>query len=619
MTSHPHNTAATDGAASDELQRTLQVPQVYHEPHDIVFRLPASAASPASTLSPAPSAYAELGSLSEKSEATCLAHGAGMAKASAEGNVVRFIAVPNYKNVQLYHMECIVRHSDTQECLLHREDDSQEISTMVDALRDYAEYIESIQFDATSLPGPAAGATYARPAVLPFPPPPAASVMSRAEPQTRPGTMPFLPALRDVSITAIREVSLPSLLAFLHYCPMLRSLAVHSNRKSSYQAILQGSLEGVTAPCLPLLQELTMDGLLPHTVQMLLDKLLHSLNESTKLEAHFYDTGYPALKRSPGLHKLLLPIRHANVFYACLVGDNNRSKSQNVAPVAGESDGVGSTSRDPEADEPTVGHVEGLTPATGISEVALATIDAEGTHPTADTAIAVPQSGDPCVFSFADPSSRVQLHWHWAPTRGAPPNLGHVGLVAACVQDVQSLSFHLSNVHPSYADIYQVVQSCHALKRVEVYATYDAIHGSLSDAPVLVSSETGRLEAAAAATTTLTTGHTELTLDDEGSESRTDTFTSRYRLYTLRRGAGPVLRFLTDMPLLLSMALAQTPRTGLGLARGEQRPQAASAEAEEQYGYGLPPRMRWPMRLYYEPLWALLVRTSQKWKPWAWA
>ena len=125
--------------------------------------------------------------------------------------------------------------------------------------------------------------------------------------------------------------------------------------------------------------------------------------------------------------------------------------------------------------------------------------------------------------------------------------------------------------------------------------------------------------AAAAATATLTTGHTELTLDDERFESRTDTFTSRYRLYTLRRGAGPVLRFLTDMPLLLSMALAQTPRTALGLARGEQRPQAASAEAEEQYGYGLPPRMRWPMRLYYEPLWALLVRTSQKWKPWAWA
>ncbi|KAI0714203.1 hypothetical protein C8T65DRAFT_155658 [Cerioporus squamosus] len=526
----PQSTAATDGAAFVEPQQTLQDPQADHASHGIDARLPASAASRAYASSPEPFASAELGSLSEKSEATFHTHGAAMAMAKASaGNAVRVVSLPNYKNRPLVYMECSLRNSENQECLLHREDDSQELSTMANALRDYCERIESIHFDATSLPRPDPGEAIAPPATLPFPPPPVAT-MSHPGEHAGSWAMPFLPSLRDITITSNRAVSVRSLLEFLHYCPMLRTLAVHSSRE--YPSVLPESVEDLAEPGLPFLEELTMDGLLTHTAEMLLDKLQHSLKESTKVEAHFYETGFPVLQHGPALQKLLLPIRHADVFYACLAGDDSPQPDASAASAR-----------------------------------------------------------YPCRFTFADTAARVQLHWHWAPERNAPPNLGHIGLISFCLRDVHTLSLTLYNVHPSYVDLFMMMQSFRALRRVEVHAT------EVADGTAAAVAQLGPETHPAASTSADPTPATVPT-------SSTATFTSRYSLYKVRRGAGMVLRHLTNMPLLFSVTIAQAPHVQLG--RGEESGAAGTL---------VRPSLRRLVRFYYEPLRALMLRTSKRWEP----
>ncbi|RPD64519.1 hypothetical protein L226DRAFT_384271 [Lentinus tigrinus ALCF2SS1-7] len=547
MSSRPHSTAATDGAAIVDPQQTLQVPQAKLAPHDAVARLPASAASPALASSPEPPVDAEQGSLSEKSEATVHTRGPDMAKAAA-GNVVRLVALPNYQNRPLVHMECTLRHSGTQECFLHREDDSQEMTTMGDVLRDYSERIESIQFDATALPGTGPADLFTYPATLPFPLPPVVTAVSDPGSHAGPSSMPFLTSLRDITITVNRTIFLRSLLEFLHYCPMLRRLAIHSKRE--YSSVFPEDIEDLVAPGLPYLEELTIDGLHMHTTEVLLDQLFHSFNESTKIEAHFYETSFPGFKYGPALQKLLLPIRHANFSYACLAGDDQpqpqpSSQAGGVAPGASE------------------------------------------TH----------------VFTFSDPTARLQLSWHWTPDPNTPPNMSHVGL--ACLENVTSASLTLCNVQPSYVDLFTFLQSCRALKRVDVHASH-TVHAS----PAAVANPApAPAPEAPVPSTSASTSAAQLRRVQGGPS----TFTSQYSLFRARRGMGNVLRHIANMPLLFSVAVAQAPHAALGprstsLNVAEQRPRSPLA--------GMPPgRLERLVRYYYEPLWALMVRTSTRWEP----
>ncbi|TFK92445.1 hypothetical protein K466DRAFT_227830 [Polyporus arcularius HHB13444] len=537
MSYRPQNTAATDGAGFVEPQQTLQEPHVDHAPDGLVGRLSASAASPANPSAPDPFVCAELRSLSDKSEATFHTHGAAMAmdKASS-GNAVRVVSLPNYKNRPLVRIECSLRNSESQECVLHREDDSQEISTMGDALRVYAERVESIHFDASLLPVPYSGEAIAPPATLPFPPPFVATT-SHSVGHANSQAMPFLVFLRDMSITSNRAVSVRSLIEFLHYCPMLRTLAVHSSRE--HPSVLPEGVDDLAEPSLPYLQQLTMDGLLTHTAEMLLGKLQHSLTESTKVQTDFYETGFPVLQHGPALQKLLLPIRHANVFYACLAGDSDdSSQSDAVAPRRA--------------------------------------------------------ARYPYLFTFADPTARVRLNWHWAPERDAPPNLSHIGLSSSCLRNVRTLSLSTCNVDPSCVDLFMIMQSFRALRRVEVHATQIS-HDTLATAQ---SPETPPATAASSSAVP----DPDLTVTPALTSS---SCTSRYSLYRVRGGVGTVLRHLANMPLLFSVAIAHTPH-----AKPVDRGETSGAA-----GTPARPSLQRLVRFYYEPLRAVMVRRSTLWEP----
>ncbi|KAI0704082.1 hypothetical protein C8Q76DRAFT_219558 [Earliella scabrosa] len=580
MLDHTQGVCVVDGVPSIEPPASLaQSSKPVHAPESAVVQ-EVSPDAPRSDLrsydSPMSdsSEYEEHASTSGESEATC--HSAAAATwMAASGNVVRLVPVPNYANRPLLHMKCVLRQSDSRMVVVQTIDGPQVVLEMTDVLQQYSGRLESVHMDATALSNPKATSTMVPAIALPFAP---SSVAFLSSPLGPAPSIPCLPALRDLSITASRAISVRSLLEFLHYCPMLRTLALHNSRR--HASVYPESIESVAAPHLPYLEHLTVDGLLTGTVEALLDKLHPSLKEGTHVDLHFYGTGFPVLQHGPALQKLFASTRHGCLFYM----SNTDSLSDTT----------------PEAESQQKDLTETETP--------------EHDH-------------NQHLLSFSDIPHRVQLFWHWKSEAGVSPNLAHIGLVSPAFATVRTLSLFLRGVQPSYYDLLSVLQSFKGLRRIELSSTSTPPARS----PVVYSHQ---LQSPA---------HLGLTTPESDSVKPTSpanagrpealsskSFTTRYRVFAVRAGAARVLRRVTNVPLLFAVELAQaalthsassfpspSARSRHGPAPDDAfsgpagaEPGATPATAQAHPLSHIPAHMRRLVRYYYDPLWALMVRTA---------
>ncbi|KAI0741726.1 hypothetical protein C8Q80DRAFT_1195818 [Daedaleopsis nitida] len=455
------------------------------------------------------------------SDTTC--HTPTMAKAlSTSTNVVRLIPIPNYAHRPLLHMEYLLQDPDVHELVLETLDNRERCTTMEDVLSRYSGRIESIQLDVNVFPHLRSSGVMQHAVELPFLTSPAAFA-----------TMPPIPhftVLKDLTITSSHVVSIRSVLELLHICPMLRTLAIHNNRRHS--SVFPESLDSVSEPVLPFLEQVTVDGLLTGTVEDLLDKLLPSLRESTKVEAHFYDASFPVLEHGPALQKLCSTIRHGYLSYMSL------------DTVCG----------------------------------------------------AKPDSKSRYLLSFSDAAARIQLSWHWTEEPGKAPNLAHIGLVSSAFRNMRELSLFLRNVRPSYYDMWTVTQSFRSLKRVELISVQLA-----SDSPA---SPSNPVEA---------DGRSRSDLRDPKARGTPLGIVTHQRVFTVRPGAGPLLRRVANVPLLFSVEIAQA-LCKIECGNGYLPPTRTSTAAQARPQLPIPAHLlRW-VRYYYDPIWALMVRRATRWE-----
>lgn len=366
-----------------------------------------------------PSIYEELASTNGDSDATYNSPLVAPGKV-ASGNVVRLDLLTKYTDRPLFYMDYVLREPDSCDVLLQYKDApvSEVHTTIGNVLRRHSGQIARIDLDASAIANPESSSTMAHAIALPFLMSAVASAPCALAPAP---ALPDLTALTTMSIKVSRAISARSVLEFLHFCPMLRTLVVHNSRR--HPSVFPESIEDIAAPHLPLLEELTVDGLLTGMVESFLDKLLPSLKDTTKVELRFFGAGYPVLQHGPALQKIFAPIRHGCLSYMQL----SRSSSED-APMSAS---VSETN-----DQNQV-------------------MDADHQY----------------VLSFSDIAARVRLYWHWTNEPGVPPNLGHIGLVSPSFAKVHTISLFLRNVQPSYYDLFSILCSFRGLKRLELAST----------------------------------------------------------------------------------------------------------------------------------------------------
>ena len=332
-----------------------------------------------------------------------------------------------------FHMKVSMERAD-QEFTLQTADINQSPTTLGAVLHTYCDTIESIELDATALPDPTSSMPDAL--RLPFAPRIIATQYPPGGVQSGAPPMPSFTSLRSLSVTSSRAFSPRDLLEFLHFCPALRFLTILNTRR--FVACLPEDLSDIPPPNLPYIQSIALDGLLSQPCSAFLDKLSPSLRDTTALKAHFYDPGVPVLQHGPALQTVLRTITHAHLTYMSF-----NSPAGDALPYTHPlSEGT---------------HEEG------------GSIQEEGpSHPPAQLHH---------HFSFEDPAARVQLHWHWSTPHGdpsRPPDLAHIGLASPALAHVHTVSLSLINSYPTLDDLFPILQSFRALKRVEVLATAQA-------------------------------------------------------------------------------------------------------------------------------------------------
>ena len=454
--------------------------------------------------SPAPSLpYVDLPRTYCASDITCHSPTITTSKPAATENTVRVTPISDHPNHLALRMG-IVFCDPSQLFSLQGPDGREARMTMGEVLRRYCTRIASIDVDATAIPNPRDPATMTYAVSLPFSPD---ALASEAE-TLRDRFFPILSALEDLSITTSRAPSICTLLHFLQHTPLLKNLAI--TNRGDHQAVLPDDVAKVAAPTLPRLHRVSIDGLLTNTVEQFLDRLLPSITPRTILDVHFHTPTFPAFNHDAVMAALFAPAKHVNLAYLALSSHDPRDPRPKATSCADK----------PEAPFPSV--------------------------------------GNNYLFSLSDAAGRATLTWHWAEEPGARPSLGHIGLTTRALACVRTVSLALYNVHPSLADLHQVLQSFSALARLEVHATH------LGQEPV-----------------------------------------ARHGTFRLR--AAPLVQRVADVPTLFARGLTRwvsafppIPGTGLQMA-GDPR-----ADADEPRGrQGLLSRFE---GMWYRPLWAVMVR-----------
>ncbi|TBU41978.1 hypothetical protein BD309DRAFT_220415 [Dichomitus squalens] len=371
--------------------------------------------------SPGPSfPYADLATTSGASDTTCHSPTMTAYKPGVAENVVRLIPIFDHVIRPALRMD-ITFCEASQLFLLQNLDGRQVRMTMGQILRRYSPHIASIDVDATGLPNPSNPKTMACAVVLPFTPDAVASEEEQTCSHISGHSLPILPALEHLSVTTSRALSIRTLLKFLQYTPLLKTLTVTNG--GHHQAILPDDVAKIKEPNLPYLEHVSINGLLTHTVEQLLNKLSPSINLRTTVQVHFQTPSFPAFKADSVLHTLLVPVRHAHLSYVAL-GDRDNDTYSHALFQPDQTQGAGGS-----------------------------------------------KSYTDYLFSFSDDMGRVQLHWHWSEERGATPYLGHISLATRSLVRVRTVSLALYNVRPSAADLRHVLQSFSALAHVHLHVT----------------------------------------------------------------------------------------------------------------------------------------------------
>ncbi|KAI0330875.1 hypothetical protein GY45DRAFT_677245 [Cubamyces sp. BRFM 1775] len=122
---------------------------------------------------------------------------------------------------------------------------------------------------------------------------------------------------------------------------------------------------------------------------------------------------------------------------------------------------------------------------------------------------------DRYLFTLSDVDNRVQLHWDWSVPHGDLPNLFHITLDAAALSSVRRLTVSQRDVAFSLSDWVVILKPFTSLRRVDLHVTHAESSQAVGPSP-------------------------------PGIAYRTATFQIR---------AAPLLKKVTDLPLLLARGL----------------------------------------------------------------
>ncbi|KAI0642444.1 hypothetical protein C8Q79DRAFT_917473 [Trametes meyenii] len=320
-------------------------------------------------------------------------------------NLVRLIPISDSSQSSL-RMECIFRESGAFQLLGPKEMGGDPttapatLTTMDVILKQYGCRIVSIILDASSLQDCKPENGIAHPMDLPFSPGSVASENPSYLSDPPSHTLPLLSELVSLNIITSRSVSPRSLLYFLRFTPVLRTLCIHDD--GDYPPTYPEDYGDLPTIDLPYLQYVTFKGLFSNVADGILSKL--ALKTSTRIEIHLGTTS-PSWGAT-ALRSTLSMIQHVCLSYTAL-----------------GMEGGG------EADRSWY------------------------------------------LFSLSDIDSRVQVHWKWNVPYTDPPNLFHVRLDPAGLENVRSLTISLRNVTPNFHEWVTMLKPFPSLRHLDLHVT----------------------------------------------------------------------------------------------------------------------------------------------------
>ncbi|KAI0630835.1 hypothetical protein C8Q77DRAFT_230073 [Trametes polyzona] len=235
-------------------------------------------------------------------------------------NVARLIPSNDAIESSYYRLECLFRGVGPFHLVRPTDsgvDAGEEIASFpsVDAiLRDHGRRINSLLFDATSLPKHKDTAEQAQPVEL-LPSENMTTQSGIAAGHDIDHVPNPLPELTDLEIVAARTVSPKSLLLFLQRTPVLRRLSVRLS--ASQSSAPPRMLEDLPAVALPYLERLSLKGVSPCAIDGILSKL--TMNPRTRIEVYLQPT-FPSQSLA-SLRHMFSSVHHAHLSYTALDQD----------------------------------------------------------------------------------------------------------------------------------------------------------------------------------------------------------------------------------------------------------------------------------------------------------
>lgn len=230
-------------------------------------------------------------------------------------NIARFIPSCDSQECSLLRLECIYRGPGPFQLLLLGNTGPEDYAdasyvTLEAILRQYKGQINSIVFDASSLPNSNDPADKTYPVHLPL----TCSAVTHGEhADGHPGPAFVLPELLSLKIHTSRRISLRSLFQLLQCTPMLRTLSIHTATLHC-PPIYSETCEDLPKVSLPYMQQVDLQGVFADTADELLSKLV--MNAGTHVNIHL-NPGFPSQHIS-GLRPMLSRVRHACLSYTAL-------------------------------------------------------------------------------------------------------------------------------------------------------------------------------------------------------------------------------------------------------------------------------------------------------------